>query len=339
MSQGSAGAGDGSVLPRVSVVVVNWDGRVMLEQCLAVVVPGARCAGDEVVVVDNGSRDGSVPWLREVWPDVTVVCNERNEGFARAVNQGIAASRGRYVATINNDAVPETASWLAEPVRALEQDPGVWAVAMCLVFMTAPGTVQSAGVAVDRAGAARDRASGCPLSGVAGTEVFGPSAGAALYRRADLAALGGFDEEYFAFYEDVDLAWRARRAGLRCVLVPSVIRHQYSATARRDPRRKAYLLARNRTRLLAKNASAAQLCLGAPRVLLYDLGLIAITAARGRTLAPLRGALAGLADLRAARPHRRALPMLARTAFEDPVPLRRLHRERLRRDALLGAAS
>lgn len=327
------------VSPRASVVVVNWDGLAMLEQCLAVVVPAAQGAGDEVVVVDNGSRDGSVEWLRRTWPEVTLVQNDRNEGFARAVNQGIAASRGQYIATINNDAVPEAACWLDEPVRALVQDPGLWAVAMCLVFDTARGTVQSAGVAVDRAGAARDRASGTPLAGVAGAEVFGPSAGAALYRRTALAALGGFDEEYFAYYEDVDLAWRARRAGLRCALVPSVIRHQYSATSRRDPNRKAYLLARNRTRLLAKNASAAQLCLGAPRVLLYDLGLVAITAARSRTLAPLRGTLAGLAGLRAAQRHRQALPMLPRTAFENPVPLRRLRRERMKRDALMRAAS
>lgn len=328
-----------TALPRASVIVVNWDGREMLEQCLAVVVPAARAAGDEVVVVDNGSRDGSVGWLRRTWPEVTLVQNGRNEGFARAVNQGIAASSGQYIATINNDAVPETACWLDEPVRALAQDAGLWAIAMCLVFASARGTVQSAGVAVDRAGSARDRSSGTPLAGLAAGEVFGPSAGAALYRRSALAALGGFDETFFAYYEDVDLAWRARRAGLRCVLVPSVIRHRYSATSRRDPRQKAYLLARNRTRLLAKNASAAQLFLAAPRLLLYDLGLIAITAVRRRTLAPLRGTLAGLAGLHSARSHRQALPMLPRTAFESPVPLRRLHRERRHRDALMGVAS
>ena len=176
-------------------------------------------------------------------------------------------------------------------------------------------TINTAGLVVDRLGVAFDRLAGAPaVDGGPVEEVFGASACVALYRRAMLDAIGGFDASFFAFGEDADVAWRARTAGWACVYVPaSVAYHHGSATAGEASALKYFLVGRNRMRLLAKNATGGQLARWGWAMALYDLAYVAFVAATDRTLAPLRGRLAGLREWRAYR--------RAGAATRGPAPL------------------
>jgi hypothetical protein len=130
-------------------------------------------------------------------------------------------TRALYVAVLNDDAFPEP-GWLEALLKVMEADPEIGACASLMVFDHRPEIIQSAGIAIDRTAIAWDRLRGYPMAHAqAPAEVFGASAGAALYRCAMLEALGGFDERFFAYLEGVDLAWRAQIAGWRCVYVPS----------------------------------------------------------------------------------------------------------------------
>lgn len=295
--------------PLVSLVIVNWNGLHFLPECWAA-LRAQTYAPVEIIVVDNGSTDGSLGWLAAQTPAPQVIRNATNRGFAAANNQGIRLAQGQYVALLNNDAYPEP-GWLAALVAAAEADPQVGLVGSLMVFADDPEVVQSAGVCVDRCGVTWDCAGGEPAAaqGLTPRPVFGPSAGAALYRRDLLTALGGFDETFFAYLEDVDLAWRARWLGWQALLVPAArVRHVHSGTGREGSAFKTYYLARNKYRLLLKNYPLPQLFRYAPLIALYDALSLLNSLVRQRTLSGLRGRLVGLASCAHPLRQRRALP-------------------------------
>jgi GT2 family glycosyltransferase len=161
--------------------------------------------------------------------------------------------------------------------------------------------VNSAGLDIDRLGIAVDRFVGAPAAALPAetTEVFGSSGGAALYRRAMLEHVGGFDTSFGVYLEDADLAWRARIAGWRCLLEPrAVVHHHHSATTGHRSDYKYFHVGRNRVRMLAKNATRRHLLAYAPLIVLYDLGYVAYALVVDRTTAPLRGRVQGLRDWR-----------------------------------------
>jgi GT2 family glycosyltransferase len=175
---------------------------------------------------------------------------------------------------------------------------------MQMRFADRPGIVNSAGIGVDVLGVAFDRHLGTPADGPASTpgEVFGACAGAALYRRAMLDDIGGFDGGIFLYLDDADVAWRARMAGWRALYVPdAVVWHAHSATTRHGSSFKYFHVGRSRVRLLAKNADRRQLLRYGVQMVAFDLGYVAFVAAVDRTLAPLRGRLAGLREWRRVR--------------------------------------
>lgn len=327
----------------VSVVIVNWDGKGFLERCMPSLFESLkRVSGDsEVIVVDNGSTDGSVEFLEQNYPTVYLIRNTRNQGFSLANNQAFAVARGKYVATLNNDTEVDP-DWLQRVITILESDRTVGSCATQMRFLHLPDTINSAGICVDVAGVACDRLGGYPAnaSEACPTEVFGPSAGAAVYRKEMLDELDGFSENFFAYYEDVDLAWRAKRAGWRCVYAPdSIVYHVYSGTSRQGSSFKAFLLGRNRLLLLLRNASAHQLIRYLPRIAAYDLGIIVVTLIRERSFAPLRGRMAALGWLPTIVKERSVLPFLALDVFDPPQGLleilrRRRHRDRVTREAV-----
>ena len=197
----------------MSVVVTNWNGRQWLPTCLGALE--AQSFQDfEVIVVDNGSTDGSVEYLEECFPWARVIANESNIGFPAAVNQGIRASEGVYLVTLNNDTSADP-DWLAALVGPAESDSGVGMCASKMLFSERPQTINSTGICIDRTAIAWDRHGGQPddPGDRQPAEVFGACAGAALYRRRMLDETGLFDGDFFAYLEDVDLAWRGRRAG------------------------------------------------------------------------------------------------------------------------------
>jgi hypothetical protein len=214
----------------ISVVVLNFNGRQHLEGCLSS-LRSQTCDDFEVIVVDNCSADGSVEFLKEKFPEFRLVVNSSNLGFAGGTNSGIRQARGEHILTLNNDTVADRRfiERLAEP---MSQDPSI---GMCASKMLFPdGRINSAGICLSRSGAAWDRGMFERDSGQynLAEEVFGPCAGAALYRKSMLDEIGLFDEDFFLYMEDVDLAFRARLAGWRCVYVPdAVVHHHHGATA------------------------------------------------------------------------------------------------------------
>lgn len=242
----------------VSVVVVNWNRRGLLQACLESLI---RQEGVEleVVVVDNGSADGSADMVehefgpRMRWR-VTLIRNAENRGFCAANNQGIRVARAEFVALLNNDAEAEP-GWLAALLSAFDGQPDIGMAASKILVWEDPTRIDKAGHLIYLDGQNRGRGSGERDHGQYDRteEVLWPDGCAAMYRRAMLEELGGFDEDFFAYADDAELGLRARIAGWRCLYVPTaVVRHHRGATLGvLNPRRVA-LIERNRVLLAAK---------------------------------------------------------------------------------------
>lgn len=282
--------------PQITVVIPTLRGRQWLPACLDALAR-QTFRDFEIVVVDNASSDGTREWLA-ARDDVRVIRNDANAGFAEACNQGIRASAAPYVALLNDDTQVDSA-WLAALLRAMQQDDAIGACASLMVYADRPAMVQSAGICIDRAAIAWDRLAGRPLAEAAEPcDIFGASGGAVLYRRAMLDAIGLFDARFFAYLEDVDLAWRAQCAGWRCRYVPgAVVLHHTSATSGAGSPFKNRLLGRNKIWLAAKNARGRDL----PIVMLYDLLAVLYAGVARRDWSHLRGRLSALGALAAMR--------------------------------------
>lgn len=306
---------------RLSVVIPTWNGAGHLRACLTALAAQTR-PPDEVIVVDNGSTDGTAALLRAEFPTARLLANRRNEGFARATNQGILAARGEVVVALNNDTVPAPAA-LAALAAALLADDRLGACAATQVFAARPDRINAAGLLIGRDLTAVEVGLGRPVTALpaAPWPVFGASGGAAAYRRAALDDAGLFDERFFAYLEDVDLAWRLRLRGWRAAAAPAArVAHAYSATAGADSAFKRYHLARNRVWYLVKNVPGPLWRRCAPAVLWYDAAALLVALAR-RDGAWLRGRRDGLRALPALLPARRAIQRRRRAGIEELAAL------------------
>lgn len=303
---------------RVSVIIPNWNGKLYLEGCLSSVM--AQTYPDfEVVLVDNGSTDGSAEFVARRFPQVRIIRHDENLGFAAGNNTAIRATRSPYVATLNNDAQAKP-TWLDALVEAMESDDQVGMCASKMLYAHRPEIIDSAGLSPDVAGIAWNRRWGeHDVDDDAGpTEVFGACAGAALYRRAMLHQIGLFDEDFFSYLEDADLAWRARLAGWKCLYVPSaMVYHVHSATGGVGSPFKNYLLGRNKIWTIVKNYPSPQLFCYLPLIVACDLAAVAYGLLVRGDISPLRGRLAALRALPAAWQKRRAIQSQRVVPFAD----------------------
>jgi GT2 family glycosyltransferase len=284
----------------LSVVVPVFGEEAAVEECVAALAAARARLGEEseLVLVLNRVSDGLRARLRA--GDATLVEPAENLGFAPAVNAAIAVSAGEFVALVNDDCVVEPDA-LRELVAVARGGERVGSVAAQLRFARRPELLNSAGLELDELGVAAERLLGEPVgrSEAEPVEVFGASGAFALYRRALLDELGGFDGSFFAYLEDVDVAWRARMLGWRCLYAPRAVGfHDHSRSFRHGSAEKDFLVGRNRVRLLAKNATSAQLRRRGAGIVAYELAFVCFSAVRGRTLAPLRGRLRGLREWR-----------------------------------------
>lgn len=298
----------------VAVVIPNWNGRRWLPGCLDALEPQRP---DEVIVVDNGSDDGSVPYLRG--RGVRVLELGANTGFAHAANVGMAYARAEFVALVNTDVVVGD-DWLARMAGALRADPGAASVACKMLDMADPGRVYDAGDILRRDGVCEQRGRLAADDGRFDEpgEVFGACAGAALYRRGAVLSVGGFDERYFAYLEDVDLALRLRLAGWRCRYEPVTALHAGGGSAAQLPGGAERLVARN-TLLLVAGAFPVRWL---PYVAYRQCGWAWHALRRRRLGAHLRALGAALPLLPGSMRRRHALRATARVPVQVAVPPR-----------------
>jgi GT2 family glycosyltransferase len=300
----------------MSVVIPNWNGRRWLPGCLAS-VGRQDLRPAEVIVVDNGSGDGSLGFLRAEHPGVRVISFATNTGFGHAANAGTFAARSELVALVNTDVVLAS-DWLSRMSHPLRADRGIASVACKMLSLHDPTRVYDAGDVLRRDGACEQRGRFGRDDGRwdAPGEVFGACAGAALYRRAALLEVGGFDERYFAYLEDVDLALRLRLAGWRCAYEPAVAFHAGEGTSGQLTGGHQYLVERNTIVLVAKAFPVRWLPLVA-----YRQAAWAWHALRERRLRwQLRGLVAGLRMLPLVRRDRGQLRESAQVPIEVAVP-------------------
>ena len=270
--------------PLVSVVVVNWNRRDLLRGCLRSLAR-QNLQDFEVLIVDNGSTDGSQALAGEAeFQDLYHwIRNSENRGFCAANNQAIRRARGKYVALLNNDAEAE-AGWLEELVRALEQNQAVGMAASKVLAHGDPQVIDKMGHVIYPDGQNRGRGSGERDRGQYDRteEVAWPDGCAALYRKELLDRIGGFDEDFFAYGDDAELGLRARIAGWRCLYVPTArVYHRLGATLGRYSERRTFLIERNRIWLAVKLFPWRLLWLN-PFYFALRVTATALAAARGR---------------------------------------------------------
>jgi GT2 family glycosyltransferase len=246
----------------------NLNGRELLPTALRS-IEEQEFDDREVVVVDDGSTDGSVDYVRAEWPGVRLVELGTNHGFAAACNAGIRASEGELVALLNTDVELER-GWLAALVSALDADPAAGSASGKLLNFHERLVIDAAGDLLLRSGTALSRGQGRIDDGRYDRPeaVFAPCAGAALYRRSLFDRVGLFDEEFHSYWEDVDLGFRAQLAGLRSLYVPQArAYHVRSATTGRRNPFFLRLQRRNQIWVIAKNLPARLLVRNLPLIL------------------------------------------------------------------------
>lgn len=252
-------------MARLSVVILNWNGRRHLERYLPSVV--AHTEGDaEVVVADNGSTDDSLQWLRLNYPDVRVMRLDRNYGFAGGYNRALREVESEYVLLLNSD-VEVTAGWWQPLVEVLDTESDVAAVAPKLLADMERTKFEYAGAAggfIDYLGYPFCR--GRILSNVEEDrgqydnrrDIFWASGAAMCCRREVFEGLGGFDEDFFAHMEEIDLQWRMQLAGWRIVVEPKSMVYHLGGGTLPASSRKIFLNHRNNLAMLFKCASPMQ---------------------------------------------------------------------------------
>jgi GT2 family glycosyltransferase len=282
----------------VSVLILTWNGKRFLKECLDSLT--AQTFRDfEIILVDNGSNDDSATYVRENYPWVRLLELPENLGFSGGNNRGFAKCVGKYIVTLNNDTKAEP-GFIEALVDAAESDKGAGMVAAKMLNFYEPGRIDSVGVKITSNGL------GCNIGvGEADrrqydkpAEVFGPCAGAALYRRKMLDEVGFFDPDFFAYYEDVDLAWRGRLAGWRCVTAPrAVVYHVHSATSGKMSPFTVYQVHRNKWYVILKNWPITLILKNLAGIFACDLASFILALLRGRIVSAAMARMDFLRDL------------------------------------------
>jgi GT2 family glycosyltransferase len=239
--------------PLISSIVVNWNRKDLLRACLAS-LEVQHYPNAEVILVDNGSTDGSVEMTEREFPGVLIIRNTKNRGFCGANNQGFVAARGEFVALLNNDAEADP-RFLESLVRVFDQRPDIGMAAAKIVVWEDPGLIDKAGHLIYPDGQNRGRGTGERDRGQYDRveEVLWPDGCGAMYRKSMLDQIGGFDEDFFAYADDAELGLRARIAGWGCIYTPlAVVRHHRGSTLGVGSVARLKLIERNRVLLAFK---------------------------------------------------------------------------------------
>ena len=220
-------------MSNISVVIPNWNGKEYIGKCIDSLLN--QSLRPRIIVVENGSVDGSLEYLEEHYPEVELVVNKKNLGFAGGVNSGIRkVMNGDYIALFNNDAVADK-DWLEELVNVMDSSKKT-GIATSKILDQGGKTIDSTGDMFTVWGLPYPRGRGELVTEKydGETNVFAGSGGASIYRVSMLKEIGLFDEDFFAYYEDVDVSFRAQLAGWKVKYVPSaIVYHQIGATSKK----------------------------------------------------------------------------------------------------------
>lgn len=254
--------------PKISIVILNWNGAALLQQFLPSVIEYSKGESVQVVVADNGSTDGSLKMIEKQFPEVTLLDLKQNYGFAMGYNVALNQITADYFVILNSD-VEVTPGWLDDPIRMMEEDKTIAAVQPKILSYYQKTHFEYAGAAggfIDRfgypfcRGRIFDQVEEDHGQYDTVTDVFWAT-GACLFVRADLFhQTGGFDAAFWAHMEEIDLCWRLKNMGYRIVYTPlSQVYHVGGGSLSYDNPRKLFLNFRNNLWLLYKNLPDNQL--------------------------------------------------------------------------------
>lgn len=275
------------------VVIPNWNGAKDLPSCLDSLL--TQTLKPHILVVDNGSIDNSSRLLRTQYPDVEIVALPKNRGFAGGVNAGIKKAivdGAEYVALLNNDAVADK-DWVKKLAELLDNNPKAGICTGAIVDKD--GSIDSTGEFYTVWGLPYPRGRGEPASEkYKAGEIFGASGGASMYRVKMLQQIGLFDEDFFAYYEDVDISFRAQLAGWKVAYVPEAVAyHQIGVTSGRIKGFATYQTLKNLPLLMWKNVPWALMPTIYPRFVVAYAAIVGRTLQRGQFGPLLKGLSVG----------------------------------------------
>jgi hypothetical protein len=244
-------------MPLITVVVLNWNRADMLADCLKSLFSQSRLP-DRIIVVDNGSTDGSVERVRRQFSGIDVIDLPYNMGFCKANNIALKTVETEYVALLNNDAMAHP-QWLEKLIHAMTDYPEAGSAASKMLYADHPELIDRAGDGYSMAGAGILRGRRQSADRFDSMEwIFGACAGAAIYRMDMLHEIGLFDEDFFLLYEDVDLSFRAQLRGYPCLYVPKArVYHWASSSIGHDSHTSIYYGHRNLEWVYLKNMPKA----------------------------------------------------------------------------------
>ena len=280
---------------KLYVVIPNWNGAERINYCLDSLQ--AQTEKHQIIVVDNGSTDNSVSFIEDRYPNVILIKHTKNKGFAGGVNAGLryAIEHGaKYVALLNNDAVADP-YWLERLVKFLDKNPGAGIVTSKIADAN-KAHLDSTGDLYTVWGLPFPRGRGEVFSDKydKDTWVFAASGGASLYRVKALREVGLFDEDFFAYYEDVDISFRAQLAGWKVGYQPkALVYHEISATSSQIRGFAAYHTLKNLPLLLWKNVPWSLMPLVWPRLVLAWSGILLSALRRGQWMLVAKAVVVG----------------------------------------------
>lgn len=239
---------------KASVIIPNWNGEYLLKDCLQSLILQSY-KEFETILVDNGSTDNSVEYVKLNFPKVKIIKLKKNFGFATAINKGVKASSAKYVIFLNNDTSVEK-SWVKNLINCADLHPEVISVNSKLLNFYNKELIDGVGITINEVGQAKS----------IGWEekdqdlydkneyIFGATGGGSLFRREDFIKIGLFDERYFMYSEEVDFAFRAQFLGYKSIMCPQAkVFHKHKATSKKLPQHTEYWQFRNMTQTIIKD--------------------------------------------------------------------------------------
>jgi GT2 family glycosyltransferase len=308
--------------PLISIVIVTWNSGKHLPRCLDCLARQAL-QDFEIVLIDNGSSDNSIAGLEEQYPHLGLRVERlaKNIGFAAGNNRGAQLARGKWLVLLNADAFPEP-DWLAELITASTANPEFSSFSSRQLQASNPSILDGTGDAYHVSGLAWRLGLGYPADthGLEKAEIFSPCAAAAMYLREAFLDVGGFDEDFFSYFEDVDLGFRLQLRGYRCLYLPhAVVHHVGSSTFGERSDFAFYHSHRNLVWTYVKNMPSGMFWLYLPEHLVANMIYVVYYALRGRGKVLIKAKYDAVRGLSAARKKRDTIQKRNKAASSDLV--------------------